>query len=374
MRAALCAAVLGAIAAWGAAAWAAPAVRARSIERVKYERQSAAESAKASALKAQAQSAAKAQALLEAGLAATAQKAAQTKAAAAQVEAEAAALKARRLADETQQAHDRRALEMTMVALLQGEAAARSDAASIDDAHAGAVAALTAPTLALAVADRQARIDETERLSASKDRQQADLSATRAMLAAQKLATAQQINEKAQLRLALLAEADKAAKRAAALSKQARSLAELADRISTPRPRTPGRLLTNTFSGPRASPAPGRILIAYGDKTPAGAARGITIATKPGASVTAPVAATIAYAGPFRSYGQVVILDQGNGATIVLTGLQSLLVEPGKKVSLGEIIGEMASSSASTAPELYFEVREAGRTVDPERWLSAARP
>jgi septal ring factor EnvC (AmiA/AmiB activator) len=70
-----------------------------------------------------------------------------------------------------------------------------------------------------------------------------------------------------------------------------------------------------------------------------------------------------------------LILDQGNGYAVILTGLESVFAGIGDKIAAGALIGQMGQTKtdgATTAPELYFEVRQAGRPIDPERWLKPA--
>lgn len=338
----------------------------------KLRSQQAAEAARAKALKKQAQDAARDEANLKTGLADVSAKASETKQAAFTAEGEAAALETRRLNAAADLAHDRRVLELTIAALIQREADSQAMPLTPVDARTGGVVGYTIPALARSVNEREAKLSESERLVLAKYQEREELDAASRELAAQQAATQAALGEAAKRRTSLLAESDRAAKRAAALGRQAKSLQELTAKVAPAAPKKAGvKALVQPPSGPRRAPVDGQIITAFGAATPAGAAKGVTLRTKPGAKVVAPTGATVGYAGSFRSYGQVVILDQGNGYSIVLTGLQTILASPGKKVSAGEVVGEMASPSASTPPELYFEVREAGRAVDPERWLKA---
>ena len=88
------------------------------------------------------------------------------------------------------------------------------------------------------------------------------------------------------------------------------------------------------------------------------------------AQVVSPASGEVAYAGVFRSYGQVLILNLDGGYAVVLTGLQTISARVGERVRAGQPVGEM-SANASPAPELYVEVRRDGQPVDPGRWLNA---
>ncbi len=108
-----------------------------------------------------------------------------------------------------------------------------------------------------------------------------------------------------------------------------------------------------------------------------GLMQGDMLATQSGAIVTAPADGNVLYAGPFRSYGQLLILNAGDGYHVVLAGMSKLSVASGQAVLAGEPIGAMgearvASTAAApdmnTQPELYVEFRKDGKPVDPAPW------
>lgn len=105
--------------------------------------------------------------------------------------------------------------------------------------------------------------------------------------------------------------------------------------------------------------------------------RGISIATRAGAQVTAPADGWVVYSGPFRSYGQLLILNAGGGYHIVLAGMERISVEIGQFVLTGEPVAVMGSGAAQVAatvpvgtsqPVLYVEFRKDGTPVDPGPW------
>lgn len=163
-----------------------------------------------------------------------------------------------------------------------------------------------------------------------------------------------------------------AERRARTLATEARNLRELAARVQ---PASTGRSggSAGATSIPAAwlAPAEGRIARAYGVREGQGpASQGVLVTTRGGAQVVAPAAGEVAYAGVFRSYGQVLILNLDGGYALVLTGLESISARVGERVRAGQPVGEM-SATASPAPELYVEVRRGGQPVDPGRWLTA---
>lgn len=105
--------------------------------------------------------------------------------------------------------------------------------------------------------------------------------------------------------------------------------------------------------------------------------RGISIATRAGAQVTSPSDGWVVYAGPFRSYGQLLILNAGGGYHIVLAGMERISVDIGQFVLTGEPVAVMGSGAAQVAaavpvgtsqPVLYVEFRKDGTPVDPGPW------
>jgi septal ring factor EnvC (AmiA/AmiB activator) len=124
-------------------------------------------------------------------------------------------------------------------------------------------------------------------------------------------------------------------------------------------------------------PVTGRFKLRYGGKDDnGGVMQGDMVATQSGAIVTAPADGNVLYAGRFRSYGQLLILDAGNGYHIVLAGMSRITAAQGQSVLAGEPVGTMgearvADTSArnvSNSPELYIEFRKDGKPVDPAPW------
>ncbi len=115
-------------------------------------------------------------------------------------------------------------------------------------------------------------------------------------------------------------------------------------------------------------PAIGPIVGRYGAKEGAGHARGIKIKARTGAQIVSPYDGQIVFAGPFRGYGQLLIISHGNGYHSLLAGLAELNSIVGQWVLTGEPVGTMATNESQT--ELYVELRHKGDTVDPAPWLN----
>ncbi|MGA7808883.1 murein hydrolase activator EnvC family protein, partial [Bradyrhizobium sp.] len=110
-----------------------------------------------------------------------------------------------------------------------------------------------------------------------------------------------------------------------------------------------------------------------------GIEKGISLATRPGAQVTTPCDGWVVYAGPFRSYGQLLILNAGGGYHVLIAGMQRISVNIGQFVLTGEPVATMGTTSQVAAilatnasqPVLYVEFRKDGTPIDPGPWWAA---
>jgi septal ring factor EnvC (AmiA/AmiB activator) len=108
-----------------------------------------------------------------------------------------------------------------------------------------------------------------------------------------------------------------------------------------------------------------------------GTTQGISIATRAGNGVSSPADGWVVYAGPFRSYGQLLIINAGGGYHILLAGMERIDVELGQFVLAGEPVAVMGSrllasnnvdGIGATQPMLYVEFRKDGTSIDPAPW------
>ena len=110
-----------------------------------------------------------------------------------------------------------------------------------------------------------------------------------------------------------------------------------------------------------------------------GVEKGISLATRPGAQVTTPCDGWVVYAGPFRSYGQLLILNAGGGYHVLIAGMERISVSIGQFVLTGEPVATMGSTSRvasilaanASQPVLYIEFRKDGTPIDPGPWWAA---
>ena len=175
------------------------------------------------------------------------------------------------------------------------------------------------------------------------------------------------------------------ARAAAELSARAGTLRELVDKLAAPpkvkallgpdfepqpesgndRDRPVAAPLSGSGPVPGGLPAPGRIVTAFGATLPNGLlSRGVSIATRPAAPVVAPQPGRVVFAGNFRGYGNLVILELRNKEHALIAGLGRIHAEIGDEVLAGEPLGEMTPSTAE-APTLYFEIRRRGQPINP---------
>jgi septal ring factor EnvC (AmiA/AmiB activator) len=124
-------------------------------------------------------------------------------------------------------------------------------------------------------------------------------------------------------------------------------------------------------------PVQGRRVLTFGEKTQYGSqSKGLVIETRHAAQVVSPSDGWIVYAGEFRSYGQLLIINAGGGYHILLAGLSQIDAQLGQFVLAGEPVGVMSVAAKSpmhaqdNAPVLYIEFRKDQRPVDPDPWWS----
>jgi len=107
--------------------------------------------------------------------------------------------------------------------------------------------------------------------------------------------------------------------------------------------------------------------------------KGISLASRPGSQVTTPCDGWVVYAGPFRSYGQLLILNAGGGYHVLIAGMERISVTIGQFVLTGEPVATMGTTSRvasilatnASQPVLYVEFRKDGTPIDPGPWWAA---
>ncbi|MGE4220708.1 MAG: murein hydrolase activator EnvC, partial [Alphaproteobacteria bacterium] len=196
------------------------------------------------------------------------------------------------------------------------------------------------------------------------------------------------------------AQRDQTAKQVAALTQKAATLRELFERLEEAAPAPPpsrpdiappsrpsnGPAPTNPPatlpSGPppqgvRSFPADGTVTMPvqgrmterYGQATGfGGTSKGLSFSTRESAQVVAPYDGRVMFAGPFRGYGQILIIEHRGGYHTLLAGLQRVDGQVGQWVLAGEPVGVMGSEGT---PTLYVELRRNGQPINPLPWFAA---
>jgi len=127
----------------------------------------------------------------------------------------------------------------------------------------------------------------------------------------------------------------------------------------------------STSHGNIISPVRGKIVRKFGDATKIGTFdRGVVFEARLGAQVVAPFDGRVVFAGPFRSYGLILIIDHGGGYHTLLVGLERVDIVVNQWLLGGEPVGAM-SSTQSRSTRLYLEIRRRGRPINPLPWLAA---
>jgi septal ring factor EnvC (AmiA/AmiB activator) len=258
---------------------------------------------------------------------------------------------------------------------------------SVSDAvHRRIVLAQVLPVIMDRTRNLRAELARSEDLRRSAQVANSSLAKTRDNLLAQRatLATLEQRQRLAARQLRDTAGIEN--ERALAMGEQARDMGDLLGRVEaagsvrdalmslpgpTLRPATPGAIALPTnaaFTQPDTTRPPayrlpviGEVVTGFGELTPDGVrARGLTILTSPAATVVAPAAGRIAFAGPFQGYGRILIIEHGHGWTSLVANLDRLSAQVGDEVRLGDPIGNAGPGQ----PRLTVELRQGEKPVN----------
>jgi septal ring factor EnvC (AmiA/AmiB activator) len=238
-------------------------------------------------------------------------------------------------------------------------------------------------------ADVRADLDEVRASRAVAERIAARQAAAMTKLAEERRALGETLVRRTALAQEALVETKALERRLAQFAAEARGLNELMARlevekarhrapaaVAAPKSGAPPSLAPSTtpFARSRGQlpmPAVGQIVIRYGQAAATGLThRGVTLETQPGATVIAPFAGYVVFADVFRGYGQLLILDHGDGYHTLLAGLSRIDGVPGLWVETGEPVGIMGEGDKGL-PRLYVEIRRGGQPFDPLPWLAA---
>ncbi|HEU4518553.1 MAG TPA: peptidoglycan DD-metalloendopeptidase family protein [Microvirga sp.] len=246
------------------------------------------------------------------------------------------------------------------------------DRATLD----GEAAALKAEQdrLAALMAARQGRLAEAERSAGTERDRAADL--------ARQAGSLKELIERMERDIAAARQAAEEARKA-----EEEQLRQSRNRFAEAAFRDPARLAPKVAfaeaKGLLPRPVSGDIAREFGASDGyGGVTRGISIRTRPKAVVVSPSDGWVAFAGPFRSFGRLLIINAGGGYYLLLAGMDQINVEVGQFVLAGEPVASMGqTSSASPAagavesgdPTLYVEFRKDGGSIDPGPWWAKSQ-
>jgi septal ring factor EnvC (AmiA/AmiB activator) len=229
-----------------------------------------------------------------------------------------------------------------------------------------------------------ALVDERQRQQASRE-QDLDAERSRAIALSKQVGDLQGLIAKMEQDLQSAA---KAAEKAAEAARQAEAKAAASANVTAKsgpgafkdKSRTTPAIAFASAKGLLPLPVNGNKIRDFGGSDGAGGVqKGISLATKPGSQVTTPCDGWVVYAGPFRSYGQLLILNAGGGYHVLIAGMERISVNIGQFVLTGEPVATMGSTSQvasilatnASQPVLYVEFRKDGTPIDPGPWWAA---
>ncbi len=163
-------------------------------------------------------------------------------------------------------------------------------------------------------------------------------------------------------------------------------IAQLKERIAALSGKDPAKLAPRSafgdLRGALPLPVAGTVLRGYNAPDGVGGTqKGVALGTRSGAVVSSPADGWVAFAGPFRTYGQLLIVNAGGGYYILLAGMERINVSVGQFVVAGEPVAQMgdgAKAAVSLAgadasqPVLYVEFRKDGTSIDPAPWWATS--
>jgi septal ring factor EnvC (AmiA/AmiB activator) len=296
-----------------------------------------------------------------------------------ELEATLATLEEARKAKAGDLAARRRALLLSLAALerlaMTPPGAALVDENPLDIARGSMLLRVAVPELQRRVAaleDELVQMDALEREIQSRRTRAQGVAAT---LEQDRQQVAELLKRKADLKRQTAAQAASTEARTAKLAAEAQDLRDLLDKLAKEKQQNPvGPKPDNIrpFPSQMASlvpPVSGQIVGRFGASDSSGyPAKGIQLETRPGAAVVAPFDGQILFRGPFRSYGEILIIQHDGGYHSLLAGLARSDAVVGQWVLAGEPVGVMGPSQGGN-PKLYMELRRDGHPIDPVPWL-----
>lgn len=194
----------------------------------------------------------------------------------------------------------------------------------------------------------------------------------RALLAEQE-ELSKTLTARQKLQAQLAADLAKAEADVTKLSRESASLQELLGKLEAREKQQPAsaskqKLVTASKHSMRM-PVTGEILHRFGDSKSGGDSyRGVVLRARPGATVVAPSDGTIAFTGPFRDYGNMLLIKHPGGMISLIAGVGKINASLNQTVNKGEPVATMGAGRDS---EAYVELRDRGaKPIDPADWFA----
>jgi septal ring factor EnvC (AmiA/AmiB activator) len=229
---------------------------------------------------------------------------------------------------------------------------------------------VTTEALTRHAADLKARVALLEALQKRAENAQAALSVEQKRWQSTHASLRAQVAARQAMIMRLQSDYAREQTRVAALSQEARSVQELIDKLAAEQRTSIGtnlRPMTRNAGSLRA-PVAGSVVHRFGErKNDNETFRGMVFRSRPYGTVVAPYDGAVVFTGPFRDYGDMVLIRHDNGYISLLAGLGQIEVALNQIVKAGEPLGNMGGTGRE---ELYVELREKSKPIDPARWFA----
>ncbi len=291
--------------------------------------------------------------------------------------------KARRLALSDRQSAIQKTLgALERIARLPPESLIVSPKSAVDAVRTSMLLSAIIPALETQAGALRAELIALQRLRTEMAVHREELTIATRSLDLERVALNRLIKRKATLREQTIAERRAEEARVAKLASEADDLRALVERLGIEEratrtqaalrlPRAPGTPSFSAAFGTLSLPVRGVIFLRFGESNQFGAkSKGLTIETRESAQVIAPHDGRIVFAGPFRGYGQLLIIAHGEGYHTLIAGVARIDGSVGQLLLAGEPVGVMGAPPGEK-PELYMELRHDGEPIDPLPWLAA---
>ena len=251
---------------------------------------------------------------------------------------------------------------------------------TVDAMRTAALLATVVPALRLKARALGQELDELAVMRRTLEGRRASLDESLVALATDQDRLDRLMKEKKRQQQAAAGDAAREAQKIAALVNRATDLKSLIARLEKEQASLsgaivpPGALSITAARGRLPAPVRGSIIRRFHEADDSGFdSKGLYIATRTGAQVVAPFDGRVAFAGPFRHYGLLLIITHGGGYHTLLAGLTRIDAVVGQWLLTGEPVGQMGGEDAdggNTRPTLYMELRRKGRPINPQTWLA----